>query len=140
MDWNSERLVPPECSVFIGLESVTDPDEWGAGSSENDDTYRKWTQHIRSYHRWFGMHSRECAKCDDEIRSGEPYIGRIYAEALAKPVRNWKGRMVYSRLWTEYEHWMCPRDMDDAEAFHRQMEAAREAERAEKAERQRQAA
>ncbi len=110
---------------------VVDPDEWGMGSADNDETYRKWTRFLRSYRRWFTMWTRDCRRCDDPIRSGEPYHGYVYAEALATPVRDRKGKLRYSRLFTEYEHLMCPRDMDDAEAFHREMEREREeAERA----------
>ena len=109
---------------------IINPDDWDTSVPENDDTYRRWERHIRSYHRFFSMWSRECARCDDEIRSGEPYIGRIYAEALPTPVRNRKGRLIYSRVWVEYEHWMCPRDMDDADAFHRRMEQREKEERA----------
>lgn len=122
------RLTP----IAETVRRVIDPHEWGAGLSGNDDSYRKWTRHVRTYERRFSMWTRDCVRCDDPISGGMPYIGRIYAESLPKPVRNRKGKLIYSRMWTEYEHVFCPRNIDDAEEFHRYMEEQRrEAERAE---------
>lgn len=115
MDDESGASPPRLTSVALAVKQVVNPDEWGVGVSENDDTYRKWTRHVRTYHRWYTMYERKCSVCSDPIDAGEPYIGRIYAEALPKPLRNRKGKLVYSRMWTEYEHWLCPWNLDDAE-------------------------